>query len=912
MKLEFIGGTDVQRSLNHSDNRCVNLVPTLNDKGDIAAFYASAGLQLETTTTNGAAGSGIYTASNGRCFEVAGTTLYELIDSGGGVITTTSRGTVTSAPVSRMIDNGIELIIVNGIDGWLFTFATNTLKRLAVKTSDFTVTIANPAVFTTVAAHGLVAGDAIRLTTTTGSILSTSLLTALSPSIVSTVSTSNIVAVAPSNNFVYVANTVGSVTNGIQMYSRDSGSGLISPLSPPTMAYAGGGTFGSGFTLSHDGTSAYVTIVGLVFPSTIVYLIRPYIVNTTTGQLSANGADVTTGAGPQGITVAPLDDFLYCANSSANTIYQYSRNLSGLISPLTPATVACTGSPQEIAISTDGLFAYVSCQSDNTIKIFNRNIVTGLLTAATPASISCGGLSPIGLALSPDTNNPHLYVVNNGSANVAMFSRNSGTGALTALSTPTVATGTSPKKIICTAESVYVTNSTSNTISQFNRNASTGILAALSPATISCGNSPIGIAIAPDGKSVYACNSGDSTVSQYSRTATGTNIGLPTGLDTTTTYYVIAAGLTANNFEVSLTSGGTAVSTSGQQAGVHTYSTLSYGFPNGCKTVAYMNGRFAAIEPNTQNFYVSEVLNGSWWDPLNVQTVDSNPDFAIGATVAHQEYIVFCQNSGQVYYDSGAYPTPWVPNTAGIFEVGCSAPYSIVQMDNSVFWMGGNQTGDGIVWRLNGFTPMRISTLSIEFAIQQMSTITDAIAFGYQQDGHNFYVLSFPTGNKTFVFDINTNLWHERANFANGEFSRWTAQEHAYFAGKHLVLSYLDGKIYSVSNSVYTYGTEPRKWLRSFRVPTNTMLRERHKKLQIDCEMGVGLNGGTDPEMMLRYSDDGGHTWSKELWRSMGKIGEYVKRAIWYNLGVTKGQPRIYEVSGSDPVKVALLNAYLD
>jgi 6-phosphogluconolactonase (cycloisomerase 2 family) len=986
MKTEFVGGTDVQRSLNHSDSRCINLVPTLNDKGDIAAFYGAAGLSLEATNPSGAVGSGIYTASNGRCFEVAGTTLYE-ITSVAGVITTTSRGTVTSASISRMFDNGIDLMIVNGIDGWLFTFSTNVLKKIKVAQEDFTVTIAAPAVFTKTA-HGLVLGDAIRLSSTTGSILSDSLLEAIVPSTVSA-QQPVAVAVAPINDFVYtVGPGVSGLTAKLLMYSRDTASGKLSPLSPPSIDVLYYGL--NDLKITSDGISGYSTIDGL-FGSSFV---ATFAINTTTGQATWGGAGtlLTQGTSSVGVTISPNDDFVYSAEFGNNVIYQYSRNLgTGELTARTPATFACAGGPQEIVISTDGLFAYVSCKTDNTIKVFSRTIATGLITETPIQTISCGGISPIGIALSPSTNNPYLYVVNNGSANVAMFSRNSTTGALTALSTATIATESSPQKISCTAESVYVTNSASNSVSQFSINSADGMLTALSSPTIATGNTPIGIVTAPDGNSVYVCNSGSSTISQFKRNGTTDTVGLPTGLDELTTYYVVTEGLTADAFEVSETLGddnhfvnpnspatqtspslptgkytlsitgtgsiavaattatitgagsavaGTAVnfevtkegtvtytvtgtpttaragvtyvSTSGKQSGIHTYTTLGYGFPAGCKTIHYMNGRFAALEPSTQNFYVSEVLNGLWWDALNVQTVDANPDYAIGAAVAHQEFIVFCQNSGQVYNDSGAYPTPWAPNASGVFEVGCSAPYSIASIDNTVFWLGGNQTGDGMIWKMQGFTPVRVSTHSIEFAIQAMSDISDARAFTYQQDGHNFYVLTFPTGDRTFVYDINTGLWHERANFADGEFTRWEAQEHAYFAGKHLVLDHAEGKIYSIDNSVYTYGTEVRKWLRSFRVPTNSMLRVPHCKLQLDCEVGVGLVGESDPEVMMRFSDDGGHTWSKEYWRSMGAIGEYAKRVIWHQLGITKGQPRIYEISGTDPVKVALLNVHID
>jgi hypothetical protein len=229
-------------------------------------------------------------------------------------------------------------------------------------------------------------------------------------------------------------------------------------------------------------------------------------------------------------------------------------------------------------------------------------------------------------------------------------------------------------------------------------------------------------------------------------------------------------------------------------------------------------------------------------------------------------------------------------------------------------WLGRSETGLGVIYKLNGYTPVRLSSYSVEYAIQQMSDTSDAISFTYQQDGHHFYVITFPTGDKTFAFDINTQMWHERASFSaiTGLFSRWEAQEYAYFDNKHLVCDYTDGKVYSLELSVNQDGGTTRKWVRSWRAPESDMHRTPHHKLTLELECGVGLVGGVDPQIMLRYSNDAGHTWSSEKWRSMGNIGEFSKRVNWYRLGMTSGQPRVYEVSGTENVKTVLLAAYLE
>jgi len=128
---------------------------------------------------------------------------------------------------------------------------------------------------------------------------------------------------------------------------------------------------------------------------------------------------------------------------------------------------------------------------------------------------------------------------------------------------------------------------------------------------------------------------------------------------------------------------------------------------------------------------------------------------------------------------------------------------------------------------------------------------------------------------------------------------------------------YKDGRIYAYDLSVYADDDNIQKWLRSWRalpVNGNDMKRTAQHSLQLDCETGVGLNSGqgSDPQVMLRWSDDGGHTWSNEHWASMGAIGTYGTRTFWRRLGMTnKLRDRVYEVSGTDPVKVTIMGANL-
>jgi len=424
----------------------------------------------------------------------------------------------------------------------------------------------------------------------------------------------------------------------------------------------------------------------------------------------------------------------------------------------------------------------------------------------------------------------------------------------------------------------------------------------------------------------------------------------------TTAYAPTLLGTVAGTGPVSLADNGTQlfIAANGPSY-IYNNTTNAFGqitdpdFP-GAVTVCYLDGYFVFNEPNSQKLWVTALLDGTSIDPLEFASTEGSPDGLIAVAANFREVWAFGTNSIEVWYDSGATDFPLQRIQGAFNELGCAAPYSVAKMDNGMFWLGRDRRGQGMVYRANGYTGQRISTHAIEWQIQQYSDISDAIAYTYQQDGHSFYVLIFPTGNATWVYDAATEAWHERAGWVNGEFTRHRSNCQMSFNNQIVVGDYANGNIYAFDLDVYADNGSIQKWLRSWRaLPTgqNNLKRTAHHSLQLDCESGVGLNGsmisetiylqtedgdylitesgdylisddttpitqGSDPEVMLRWSDDAGHTWSNEHWSPVGKIGAYYHRVFWRRLGMTlKLRDRVYEVSGTDPVKTVIMGAEL-
>jgi len=371
-------------------------------------------------------------------------------------------------------------------------------------------------------------------------------------------------------------------------------------------------------------------------------------------------------------------------------------------------------------------------------------------------------------------------------------------------------------------------------------------------------------------------------------------------------------------------------------------------FP-GAVTVGYLDGYFVFNEPNSQRVWITSLLDGASVDPLDFASAEGSPDGLVSLIVDHREAWLFGTNSVEVWYDTGASDFPLQRVQGAFNEIGCAAAYSVAKLDNGLFWLGSDARGRGIVYRANGYTGQRISTHAVEWQIQQYGDLSDAIGYTYQQDGHAFYVLIFPGANTTWVFDVSTGAWHERAGWSNGAFTRHRSNCQMNFGDEIVVGDYENGNIYAFDQDVYADNGSIQKWLRSWRaLPTgqNNLKRTAHHTLQLDCESGVGLNGidpldpeppiddtldlnfvlqqyevyetpvttvGVNPKVMLRWSDDGGHTWSNEHWSEMGRIGQYGHRVFWRRLGMTmKLRDRVYEISGTDPVKIAIMGAELN
>jgi hypothetical protein len=310
----------------------------------------------------------------------------------------------------------------------------------------------------------------------------------------------------------------------------------------------------------------------------------------------------------------------------------------------------------------------------------------------------------------------------------------------------------------------------------------------------------------------------------------------------------------------------------------------------------------------TQDEYVifTEGIGGEWGitalgdlstiNPLDIATAEGAPDNLASVSSLHEEVWLFGDETTEIWDDTGAAFFPFQRASGGFIEIGCCARLSVVKLSNSIMWLGRDTNGRAVVYRANGYLPVRVSTHAIEEAIQAYSTVSDCFAYGYQEEGHAFYVMSFPTGDQTWVFDLTTEWWHQRATQdTSGVLHMDRPNCYVNWSGMHVVGDASNGNIYQSSVLLTTDNGTPVYRERAWEHATDDHLKQRVDSMELVALMGDGDGSGGAPIVWLQVSQDAGQSWGYERQRTLGPIGARKARARWRRLGA--GRDTVYRIA---------------
>ena len=330
--------------------------------------------------------------------------------------------------------------------------------------------------------------------------------------------------------------------------------------------------------------------------------------------------------------------------------------------------------------------------------------------------------------------------------------------------------------------------------------------------------------------------------------------------------------------------------------------------------LCFSDGYSIGFEPATNKGWISALYDSTSWDPLDFTTSDSESGNIKALIADHREIWIQKDLSTEVWGNTGNADFPYQRISGAFIEKGIASPRTLLKLDNCIYFVGRDKDGEGMVWMTQGYTPQRISNFAIEYMLQQSKDLSKVIAFSYALEGHTFYCIYDPSLTTTLCYDVASNMWHERArwNTATALYEPHRAVSHAYAYGKHWIGDRLTGTVYQLSMDVYKDDTEYIRRLR--RTPHIYADYDwvYYKEFLMDIESGMGLatGQGSDPKIMVRYSDDGGKSFKNERMISMGKQGEYTRRVHLHKLG--RARDRVFEVVITDPIPVRLVEGYID
>jgi len=336
----------------------------------------------------------------------------------------------------------------------------------------------------------------------------------------------------------------------------------------------------------------------------------------------------------------------------------------------------------------------------------------------------------------------------------------------------------------------------------------------------------------------------------------------------------------------------------------------------GSRRVGYAGGYFIFSKPNSQIWYISALEDATSEDPLDFAQAPSSPDDIICSIGDHGEAWLFGSASVEPWSNTGAADFPFEQNRGAVMQTGTIAAFSVCRLDNTLYWLGRDENGGGVVWRAQGYQPQRISNECVEQVIQKViesgKDMTQAIAYAYQQNGRSFYVLQVPGLETTWCYDVSSQQWHERAEYdeTSDGYTQHRGTHHAYCYGKHIIGA-TDGILYVYDPQANTNAGDILVRDRiSPHYAQPSLNHIRFGQFELDCRVGAGKSDGSGCDVLMRYSDDGGITWAD--WRSvsLGAVGDYGQRARFLRNGA--GRDRVWQVRCTDDSPFEVVGAKVE
>lgn len=326
----------------------------------------------------------------------------------------------------------------------------------------------------------------------------------------------------------------------------------------------------------------------------------------------------------------------------------------------------------------------------------------------------------------------------------------------------------------------------------------------------------------------------------------------------------------------------------------------------GASDVTLLDSRFVWTVPNSGRIQWSDLIETTT-SGLNYATAEAKSDDLIRSITVNGQLWLIGEKTTEIWMSTGNPDLPFQRMSGAFLPVGCAAKNSVCIFGGGLAWLTRSEHGQAQIITTQGYQAQRISNHAIETEIANYSRVDDAYSFAYQQDGHAFLVMSFPSAKKTWCFDATTGMWHERShyNLKKYQHEHHRAMVHSFFNGEHLVGDRENGLVYRLCTDCNTDNLMP-----ILRERVTPVINPQGAQIVFDAlelTLQVGQKENVNPVIRLDWSDDRGKSWSKDRTLDFGAIGEYDKRIVFNRLG--KSRNRVFRLRISDANRLIVLGA---
>jgi hypothetical protein len=324
------------------------------------------------------------------------------------------------------------------------------------------------------------------------------------------------------------------------------------------------------------------------------------------------------------------------------------------------------------------------------------------------------------------------------------------------------------------------------------------------------------------------------------------------------------------------------------------------------KTVTFFNGRFIVSIGDSGRFHISALYDGMSWASLDFATAEGDPDDLVRVMADGGVLYLFGDKTTEFWGDSGSVDFPYARIGGSAIEWGLAAKWSLTKFMDSLIFLRRNRLGAVQVATLNGSVCTVVSTPELDHVFSRYASVGNATGFSYMVSGHAMYQINFPTANASWLYDAQSQSW---SRLINGTANRHRGEIQTQLFSAPLVSDWQNGNLYRLKEGIYTDNGTPivREFVGRHQ-PSGDLAT--FSTIWLEMEGGVGLvsGQGSNPQLMMQVSKDGGHEWGPEVWRDIGAVGKYKTRAVFNRIG--RGRDFLFRFRVTDPIKTVFVSAW--